>query len=331
MSVNRNYMVKRGPLQPQILSIKRPSGHDSEHISLSFQITDILTLHISHNSIDSLASISYYTSTPLPSEVMACTRNMTHKPVTIHSASEKTKMQLRSARLRRASIVPRSGLPLTIYFHRVRVDSDTAKKNILRLFFQAGSRPEPFSRQYKHAKDDPETRLSVKLGVCWKLSASSPETYERIYALPQALDSLCMCLHDVIKGENPTTKFQENYTSQLKRQINAIAALPDFITLTSEALYRKFLDIFIPEGSSAREEMLGPLSPISSCYSREEAGVHLNRSFAESGSCYADEYGCSDRHRDAGWLITECLNFRHNEMHPYWIGKALRVIRHRER
>jgi hypothetical protein len=162
------------------------------------------------------------------------------------------------------------------------------------------------------------------------------------------LDSLCTGLRDVINGGKPITKAQEDYTCQIEGQLGAIKSLSDFVILPSEALYTKFLGVFIPAGSSTQKEMLecllftalrptrGDLSFTPPYHTRgglsftppyptwEETGMHLSCTFTDSRSCYSDKHENFDYSRDAGSLITECLNFNHEDNYAYWIGKAPR-------
>src|SRR5271163_3229332 len=57
-----------------------------------------------------------------------------------------------------------------------------------------------FHSRYDSPKDDLMYTLAIKVGVCWKLSASSPETYQCTYALLHTLDSLFMCLYNVFEA-----------------------------------------------------------------------------------------------------------------------------------
>jgi hypothetical protein len=52
-------------------------------------------------------------------------------------------------------------------------------------------------------------------------------------------------------------------------------------------------------------------------------GIHLAQSFADS--CYDEKYTDSDWSGDAGSLLSECLNFDHENSFAYWIGKAPRT------
>jgi hypothetical protein len=142
------------------------------------------------------------------------------------------------------------------------VNSDTAKENILRLFFLKGSTPELLSSWYESAEDGFEYRSSVKLGVCLKLSASPPGSLQRISALPQAVDSLYQCLRDVLGGENAITRDQDDVISRTRQRLDGILTSPDFAKRTLDALFTEFLGVFAPDGSPTREEVLYSL-PIS--------------------------------------------------------------------
>ena len=72
--------------------------------------------------------------------------------------------------------------------------------------------------------------------------------------------------------------------------------------------------------------MLNSLSPMAAYPTREEAGIHLDFCFTVNRSCYDEQHANSDWSRDAGWLITECLGFRHEAMYSYGVGKAPRAV-----
>lgn len=50
-----------------------------------------------------------------------------------------------------------------MYFHRVRVDSDTAKENIRRLFYQEECATVFFRSRYDSPADNPPYALAVKV------------------------------------------------------------------------------------------------------------------------------------------------------------------------
>ena len=166
------------------------------------------TLHPLHTTIDvpklhNLATDRFACqyqlppSAPPPSVVMACIRSMTHQSMTIplaRPASGRADRHTKSARRPSRSILPQFDLSPMMRFHPVRMESDTAKENIRRLFYQEKS-----AAIFFHSRHD-------KVGVCWKLSASPPETYPCTYAPPHTLDSLFMCLYNVFEGENPITE-----------------------------------------------------------------------------------------------------------------------------
>jgi hypothetical protein len=271
-------------------------------------------------------SSRYQPSTSLPSATMACTRSRTHKSMTVSvvdSTPNSTWKQPGSLRLQRRSIIPQVGLPPDLYFHQVQLNSDTAKENILRLFFQEGSAPELPSSRYISAEDAIEYMSPVKLGVCLKLSASPPDSLQRIGALPHAIDSLDRCLRGVLKDENAITKDQEDIISRTRQQLDVILTSPDFVKCTSDTLFTNFLNVFAPNSSPKREEVPESLPIRSLSLTREQVGMHLEQSFADG--YYNEEYMDSDWSRDAGLLLSECLNFDHENPFTYWIGRALRT------
>jgi hypothetical protein len=124
-----------------------------------------------------------------------------------------------------------------LYFHRVRADSDEADDNIVRLFFEKECTPRIFADLFDGA-EDLSIGTSVKLGICWKLSASFPNTYQRALALPQALGDLCTCLDDFFESWiGPITADRKEFTSRLRRQLADIVDSPGFLNLTSDVLY----------------------------------------------------------------------------------------------
>src|SRR5436853_7794934 len=68
-------------------------------------------------------------------------------------------------------------------------------RDILRLCFRKEYAAGIFADLHDNAEDI-RIRTNVKLGLWILLSASSPNTYQRVGALPEALDSLCTCLDD---------------------------------------------------------------------------------------------------------------------------------------
>jgi hypothetical protein len=204
-----------------------------------------------------------------------------------------------------------------------QVNSDTAKENILRLFFQEGSTPELPSSRYIRAEEAFEYRLLVKLGVCLKLSASHPNSLQRIDALRHALDSLHERLRDVLKGENAATKDQEDVISRTEQRLYGILASPGFATRTSDELFAEFLDVFVSNDSLTQKKVLDSLSIRSYSLTREAVGTHLNLCFAVG--CYDEERTDSDWSRDAGSLLSECFNLDYEDRFTYWIGKAPRT------
>jgi hypothetical protein len=215
------------------------------------------------------------------------------------------------------SVVPQFDHAPDLYFHRVRVDSETAKESILRLFSQKGSAIEPFARSYDSANDPPEYRSSVKLGVCWKLLASPPKAYQRTHALPHTLDSPYWCLRDVFGAENPITTEQEDLLSRIGRQLDEIKALPDFATLTLEALNGKLLHVFVPEDSPTREELVDSVSAMSPCLTREEVGVYLRQLLHGGLLCRRQAFRLVSRCWLADYRVFELLSY------PYWGREGL--------
>jgi hypothetical protein len=247
-----------------------------------------------------------YSSTPLPSAMVVCTRGRAHKSTT-------------GSVVRPTFTIPQVGLPPNLYFHRVQLNSDTAKENILRLFFRKESTPKLFGPYSKSDEDAFKWRSSIKHGLCLKLSASRPNSLQRIRALPDALDSLRWCLRDVLKGEETITEDQEDVISQMQQRFDRIITSPDFVTRTSDKLFAEFFDTF-PNNSPTQEDVPDSLLLRSYSVTREEVGMHLDRSFANS--CYDKERTDSDWSRDAGSLLSECLNFDHKDSIAYWVGSA---------
>lgn len=187
-------------------------------------------------------------------------------------------------------------------FPQVQIESPEAEDNILRLCFQK----EYAAGIFADLRDDAEDiriRTNVKLGVCFFLSASSPNTPQRFGALPGALNSLCTCLDDTFrKRAHPVTKAHKEFTSQLRRQLRDVVELPDFRTLRCDILYEKFADIFAPKNSLTKREVLDCFQPSFWRPNQRAAYVHLNRS-------YGDQFGDQILSEDTGRLITECLAF----------------------
>jgi hypothetical protein len=75
---------------------------------------------------------------------------------------------------------------------------------------------------------------------------------------------------------------------------NEVADTTSTFNITSKALYAKFQDFFISEGSPTQEEMPNSLSAMAAYPTREEAGVHLDFRFTVNRSCYDEQYGDSN-------------------------------------
>jgi hypothetical protein len=204
-----------------------------------------------------------------------------------------------------------------LYFYQVQIKSPEAEDNILRLCFRKESAAGLFADLHDDAEDI-RIRTNVKFGVCFLLSASSPNTYQRTGALPDALDSLCTCLDDTFgKRAHPATDAHKEFTSQLRRQLHEVVELPDFHTLRSDTLYEKFADIFVPKNSLTKKEVLDCFQPSFWRPNQRAAYEHLYKS-------YGDEFGNQVLSDDAGRLITNCLAFRLEEPRLYGVGMAIR-------
>jgi hypothetical protein len=241
---------------------------------------------------------------------MACTRSMTNKSKAMLSRPSHSGIAERQpeiAKPQHQSHAAQFHLPPDLHFHGVLVESDAADDNITRLFFQRECLAGIFADLHEKA-EDLRIGTNVKLGVCWVLSASSPNTIQRAGALPQALDSLCACLDDAFNEWGRVTEDQRESKNRLQRQLDDIVGSQDFLTLTSEALYEKFADVFLPKHSLTRQEVLDYLPPNFWRPARDEVFRHLDR-------CYGEEYTDWDLSRDTGWLLTKCLDFPYLEMH----------------
>lgn len=200
--------------------------------------------------------------------------------------------------------------PTRDMYYQVKLDDlKIAKENILQLFYH-------FAGLDKKPEDEPRKRSLITLGVCFKLSASRPNTDER-KSVGEALDQLLSSLNSAL-AESHTTNDQRNFITPLQRQFRKIVGGPDFVKLTSETLFQKLLGVFIAKNSLAQQEVLDSL-PNKSLFprlpTREEVGTELDLCFPES--CYAKQYTNSDWCVKASTLITECLKFSYVDKEPY--------------
>lgn len=251
---------------------------------------------------------------------MARIRRATRAPkakISRSSTSGAAKRRLKTAEPRgRCGIAQPNPAP-QLYSHQVQIRLPEAEDNILRLYFRKKSAAGLFADLYDDAEDI-RIRTNVKFGVCFLLSASSPNTYQRTGALPEALDSLCTCLDDIFeKRAHPATDAHKEFTSQLRRQLHEVVELPDFHTLRSNILYERFTDIFVPKNSLTEREVLDCFHPGFWRPSQRAAYDHLYKS-------YGDEFGDQVLSNDAGRLITNCLAFRLEEPRLYGVGMAIR-------
>jgi hypothetical protein len=203
----------------------------------------------------------------------------------------------------------------------INVDTKMAKQNILRLFHQKEPAPELFAIPNEYVEKNPKHTSFVKLGVCYILSAPEPDNFRREFGISYVLESLFTYLRIILEEANPITKDQGNFISRLRQQLEELVASPNFIFLSCEALFTKFMDIFVPKDSPTREEVMSSLSlPVASPWpSRKRVGKYLNRSF--ENRCYTQEIidrewsGCFIRH------VNECLSFNYDGIIPYSIGE----------
>jgi hypothetical protein len=194
----------------------------------------------------------------------------------------------------------------------IEAETNTAKLNLLRLFYLDETRPVIPFELYNSAKN-PQIRLNVKIAVCCVLSGPCLSNLGRYdqplsgtplgplgrYDLPGVLDRLWLKLLSLLKAQ---AQFDQHslYSEllPLRYQLDQIAASPGFFTLAPEPLYELLREFFIPESTLAHGEMTKPV--VRCPLTREKARSHLAKT-------YGDHYTDYDWSREAPGLLTTCL------------------------
>jgi hypothetical protein len=177
-------------------------------------------------------------------------------------------------------------------------ESEPAKTNIFRIFYQRQAQPLMNSELYDVA-EDPLFRANAKMAMCLMLSEMT-----RIH-VRGTLETLFRKLFCIIRAQqelaghpgHASDKLIFDHLLPLQWRFDDIVALPTFPTLTSEELFQIFAEVLDEEYSSRAVPAL----------TKEQAVRHLLKSYGEHCTDY--DWSCEGLR-----LMASCLEFSYTEL-----------------